>query len=80
MTTDKSLENSGTATTLYVDYERLPRVVKKVIEHLNIFKGIQNSNIFIDDGLISLLVEECTETDVLCTVENGGMLGNRKVN
>ena len=31
-----------------------------------------------DDGLISLIVDETTEDTVVCTVENGGMLGSRK--
>ncbi|VDM80708.1 unnamed protein product [Strongylus vulgaris] len=67
LSTDKRVEKSGTATHLYVDYVNLPRAVKK------------GSRIFIDDGLISLLVEEVSENSVMCEVENGGMLGNRKV-
>ncbi|KAK6751130.1 hypothetical protein RB195_002853 [Necator americanus] len=66
LSTDRKLENSGTCTCLYVDYQNLPRVVKK------------GSRIFIDDGLISLIVEETTEDSVICEVENGGVLGNRK--
>ncbi|VDK46641.1 unnamed protein product, partial [Cylicostephanus goldi] len=66
LSTDKGVEKSGTSTILYVDYENLPRVVEK------------GSRIFIDDGLISLLVEEVNENSVMCEVENGGVLGNRK--
>lgn len=36
------------------------------------------SRILIDDGLIELLVDSCTDTDVLCTVLNGGTLSAHK--
>ena len=34
--------------------------------------------ILIDDGLIELTVREKTDTDIICTVDNGGELGERK--
>lgn len=34
--------------------------------------------ILIDDGLIGLKVKEKTETDIICTIINGGELGERK--
>ena len=34
--------------------------------------------VLIDDGLIEMKVVETTKTDVICRVENGGMLGERK--
>lgn len=34
--------------------------------------------ILLDDGLIELHVEEVTETDVICRVINGGVVGDRK--
>ena len=34
--------------------------------------------ILIDDGLIGLKVKEKTETDIICTIVNGGELGERK--
>lgn len=34
--------------------------------------------ILIDDGLIELRVESCTDTDILCTVINGGIISSRK--
>ncbi|SHJ98532.1 pyruvate kinase [Hespellia stercorisuis] len=34
--------------------------------------------ILIDDGLIELVVESKTETDIVCKVKNGGELGERK--
>ncbi|MCP9494157.1 MAG: pyruvate kinase [Pyrinomonadaceae bacterium MAG19_C2-C3] len=36
------------------------------------------ARLLIDDGLIELTVERVTETDVVCRVINGGMLGERK--
>uniref|UniRef100_A0A158PCG9 Pyruvate kinase n=1 Tax=Angiostrongylus cantonensis TaxID=6313 RepID=A0A158PCG9_ANGCA len=63
---DPALENYCTATTVYIDYKNLPRVLKK------------GSRIFIDDGLISLVVEDLTTDSVSCIVENGGMLGSHK--
>lgn len=36
------------------------------------------AKILIDDGLIELKVDGCTETDVICTVINGGVISARK--
>ncbi len=38
----------------------------------------EGSRILIDDGLIELVVEDKTDTDILCKVVNGGKLGERK--
>ena len=35
-------------------------------------------HVLIDDGLIDMVVEQLTETDVTCRVENGGTLSNNK--
>lgn len=66
LSTDPKFENSGTAVCLYVDYKNITKVVS------------QGSHVFIDDGLISLVVEEVSDDAVVCSVENGGMLGSRK--
>lgn len=66
LTTDPKFQESGTAVNLYVDYKNIPKVVKI------------GSRIYVDDGLISLIVEEVLEDTVVCTVENGGSLGSRK--
>uniref|UniRef100_A0A7E4ZZA0 Pyruvate kinase n=1 Tax=Panagrellus redivivus TaxID=6233 RepID=A0A7E4ZZA0_PANRE len=66
LTTDPAIESSGTAVNLYVDYKNITKVVKK------------GSRIYIDDGLISLIVEEIEDQALTCVVENGGMLGSRK--
>lgn len=47
------------------------------------YKGLVNdvqigNMILIDDGLIGLKVKEKTETDIVCTIVNGGELGERK--
>lgn len=36
------------------------------------------NKILIDDGLISMRVESITETDIVCVVENGGVVSDRK--
>ena len=36
------------------------------------------SKILIDDGLIELSVDSCTDTDVVCTVVNGGTISSHK--
>lgn len=66
MTTDPKFENSGTAINLYVDYKNISKVVSV------------GSRVFIDDGLISLVVDEIHDDAIVCNVENGGMLGSRK--
>jgi pyruvate kinase len=66
LTTDPNFENSGTAINLYIDYKNITKVVS------------QGSRVYIDDGLISLIVEDILEDAIVCSVENGGMLGSRK--
>lgn len=68
LTTDKTVEASCTASNLYVDYPNICKVV-----HVG-------SKVYIDDGLISLQVEEIEPslTGMVCLIENGGMLGSKK--
>ncbi len=52
------------------------------IGHIN-YNGLnedvaKGNTILIDDGLIELRVEEVNDTDIVCTVINGGELGQRK--
>lgn len=49
-----------------VTYDKLPRDLQK------------GSRVLIDDGLIELRVEGTTDTDVLCTVINGGVVKSHK--
>ncbi|XP_013138748.1 PREDICTED: pyruvate kinase-like [Papilio polytes] len=51
---------------IYVDYKNITGVVKP------------GNRIFIDDGLISIICESSTADTLVCTIENGGMLGSRK--
>ncbi|XP_064549783.1 pyruvate kinase [Drosophila montana] len=66
LSTNKSLEASGTKHAIYVDYSKLPKIVKP------------KNLIFIDDGLISLIVKEVIGDEIVCKVVNGGKLGSRK--
>ncbi|MEF9941348.1 MAG: pyruvate kinase [Lachnospiraceae bacterium] len=62
--TTKEIE--GDSTRVSITYAGL-------VEDVEIGKKI-----LIDDGLIELAVKEKTETDIICTVDNGGELGERK--
>lgn len=49
------------------------------ITYKDLVKDIRvGTKILIDDGLISMRVETMTETDIICVVENGGQVSNRK--
>ncbi len=56
----------GNSDKVSVSYKELPADVKK------------DATILIDDGLIALRVEEVSGSDIVCSVENGGELGERK--
>jgi pyruvate kinase len=56
----------GDVTQVGTNYPDLPRVVQP------------GARLLLDDGAIELLVEDTTETDVICRVINGGVLGERK--
>ena len=56
----------GDNTQVATNYDGMPR---------DVYPG---ARILLDDGAIELLVESTTETDVVCRVINGGVLGERK--
>ena len=63
LTTREILGDEQQVATNYPD---LPRVVRP------------GARLLLDDGAIALVVESTTETDVVCRVINGGVLGERK--
>lgn len=67
VTTSAEFAEKCSADNLFVDYANITKVVKP------------GDRIFVDDGLISLLVQTIqSESTVQCTIENGGKLGSRK--
>lgn len=66
LTTDKSYAEKGNKDVVYVDYDNITKVLKV------------GNRVFVDDGLISLIVAAVNPDGVNTTVENGGMLGSRK--
>jgi len=63
LTTRPVIGNNQQVSTNYPD---LPRVVPA------------GARLLLDDGAIALVVESTTDTDVVCRVINGGVLGERK--
>ena len=61
-----SRDLDGDSTIASITYPGLVRDVRK------------GSHILIDDGLIGRIVENVTDTDIVCTVENGGSVSNHK--
>lgn len=66
LTTDKAYAEKGNKDTVFVDYDNIQKVVKV------------GNRIFVDDGLISLVVTNIQGSFLTCTIENGGSLGSRK--
>ncbi|VDD80429.1 unnamed protein product [Mesocestoides corti] len=66
ITSNKMFENQCNEKTLYVDYANIVNVLNA------------GSQIFIDDGLISVTVKEKGPDYLDCIVDNGGKLGSRK--
>ncbi|MGH0121511.1 UNVERIFIED_CONTAM: hypothetical protein FKN15_002460 [Acipenser sinensis] len=66
VTLDDAFMEKCDENTLWVDYKNLTKVVQA------------GSKIYVDDGLISLLVKELGSNYVMCEVENGGSLGSKK--
>lgn len=66
LTTDKAYAEKSNVSTLYVDYDNIQNVVQI------------GNHIYVDDGLISLVVTSIQGSTLTCTVENGGNLGSKK--
>src|SRR5438270_10098317 len=56
----------GDSLQVATNYDGMPRDVQA------------GTRILLDDGAIELLVEATTDTDIICRIINGGMLGERK--
>uniref|UniRef100_A0AAR2LQB5 Pyruvate kinase n=1 Tax=Pygocentrus nattereri TaxID=42514 RepID=A0AAR2LQB5_PYGNA len=66
LTLDDNFKDNCDEKTLWLDYKNITKVVQK------------GSNVYIDDGLISLKVLEIGDNFLNCEIENGGMLGSKK--
>ncbi|XP_054498167.2 pyruvate kinase PKM isoform X3 [Agelaius tricolor] len=66
VTLDDAFMENCDENTLWVDYKNLIKVVEV------------GSKVYVDDGLISLVVKEKGKDYVMTEVENGGMLGSKK--
>ncbi|CAL7943953.1 unnamed protein product [Xylocopa violacea] len=66
LSTDKAYMEKGNVNQVYVDYVNISKVLKV------------GSRVYVDDGLISLIVTAINPDVIVTTVENGGMLGSRK--
>ncbi|KAM9114731.1 LOW QUALITY PROTEIN: pyruvate kinase PKLR [Pangshura tecta] len=64
--TDDAFKECCDQAIIWMDYKNLPNVVKV------------GGKIFVDDGLISLLVKEISADSCITEVENGGMLCSHK--
>ena len=66
VTTDDIYKEAVDENHIWVDYENITTI-------LDVGKRI-----YIDDGLLSLIVKEKTAIELKCEVENGGLLGSHK--
>ncbi|XP_069674777.1 pyruvate kinase-like isoform X2 [Periplaneta americana] len=66
LTIDPKYAENVTAQMIYVDYPNIVNVMKK------------GDRVYVDDGLMSLLVQNTTHSTLECTIENGGKLGSHK--
>ncbi|XP_052785646.1 pyruvate kinase PKM-like isoform X3 [Mya arenaria] len=66
ITIDDQYYEKCSAEVLWVDYKNIVKVLKIA------------DRIFIDDGLISIIVKEIAADHLVCEIENGGDLGSKK--
>ncbi len=71
--------SEGTKFTLTTDQTVLGDKTRVAVTYPGLPNDLTVGNIvLIDDGLISLTIDELTETEVRCTVNNSGLLGQYK--
>lgn len=67
LTTNDEFKDKCNESRLYLDYKNISKVV------------VPGNKVYIDDGLISLIVQSVEANgDLVCQIENGGMLGSKK--
>ena len=66
LTTNKEFLEKGCKDIVYLDYVNIVKVVKP------------GDRVYVDDGLMSLIVDSIDGDTLTCTIENGGSLGSRK--
>ncbi len=80
----KTIENGRTELTRGQKFVLTTEEVIGNSERVSItYKNLKNdvsvgTTILIDDGLIEMVVDEIDETDIICTVVNGGPISNNK--
>lgn len=56
----------GTKDKVFISYKNLPNIVKK------------GDRVLIDDGLVELIVTDCTNVDIICKVISNGIINDNK--
>ncbi|VDK60561.1 unnamed protein product, partial [Cylicostephanus goldi] len=74
LSTDSQYKEACTAETVYVDYKNIVKVTRCLTSYFRLVVK-KGSHVYVDDGLISLVVDEVQDNALKCTIENGGMLG-----
>ena len=66
-------------TLVLTTEEMLGNAQKVAISYKDLYKDVHvGSTILIDDGLIEMRVTAIQDTDIVCVVENGGMISDKK--
>ena len=66
ITTNEEFKEKCNESRLFVDYKKIAKIL------------VPGNKVFIDDGLISLLVDSVEGDDLICTIANGGAIGSKK--